>query len=82
VADVDEGGDRPPQIEQRVQLHGRLGGAKRRPWEHRQAQIDGRGAINARVGFKLLSVLQVIVRKVRSSVHEKYVNINSLRVLY
>jgi hypothetical protein len=26
-----------------VQLHGRLGGAKRRPREHRQAQIDGRG---------------------------------------
>jgi hypothetical protein len=35
--------DRSPQIEQRVQLHGRLGGAKRRPREHRQAQIDGRG---------------------------------------
>ncbi len=33
----------PRQIEQRVQLHGRLGGAKRRPREHRQAQIDGRG---------------------------------------
>ena len=43
VGDVDEGGDRPPQIEQRVQLHGRLGGAKRRPRKHRQAQIDGRG---------------------------------------
>jgi len=43
VGDVDEGGDRSPQIEQRVQFHGRLGGAKRRPREHRQAQIDGRG---------------------------------------
>ena len=43
VGDVDEGGDRSPEIEQRVQLHGRLGGAKRRPREHRQAQIDGRG---------------------------------------
>ena len=32
-----------PKIEQRVQLHGRLGGAKRRPREQRQAQIDGRG---------------------------------------
>jgi len=32
----------PPQIEQRVQLQGRFGGAKRRPREHRQAQIDGR----------------------------------------
>src|SRR5580658_888135 len=29
VGDVDEGGDRSPQVEQRVQLHGRLGGAKR-----------------------------------------------------
>ena len=26
-----------------MQLHGRLGGAKRRPRKHRQAQIDGRG---------------------------------------
>src|SRR5271169_3528182 len=43
VGDVDEGGNRSPQVEQRVQLHGRLGGAKRRPREHRQAQIDGRG---------------------------------------
>jgi hypothetical protein len=43
VGDVDEGGNRSPQIEQRVQLHGRFGGAKRRPREHRQAQIDGRG---------------------------------------
>src|ERR1019366_1454650 len=43
VGDVDEGGDRSPQIEQRVQLDGRLGGAKRRPREHRQAQIDGGG---------------------------------------
>src|SRR5450756_2541700 len=42
VRDVDEGGNRSPQIEQRVQLDGRLGGAKRRPREHRQAQIDGR----------------------------------------
>jgi len=29
------------EIEQRVQLHGRLGGEKLRPREHRQAQIDG-----------------------------------------
>ena len=42
VRDMDECGDRSPQIEQRVQLHGRFGGAKRRPREHRQAQIDGR----------------------------------------
>src|SRR5665213_1508931 len=42
VGDVDEGRDRPPQVEQRVQLHRRFGGAKRRPREHRQAQIDSR----------------------------------------
>ena len=42
VGDVDESGDRSPQIEQRVQLHGRFGGAKQRPRERGQAQIDGR----------------------------------------
>src|ERR1039458_8220060 len=36
VRDVDESGNRSPQIEQRVQLHGRLGGAEWRPREHRQ----------------------------------------------
>src|SRR5262245_18468000 len=43
VGDVDEGGDRTPKIEQRVQLHRRFGRAKRRPREHRQAEIDSRG---------------------------------------
>ncbi len=43
IGDVNEGGDRAPKIEQRVQLHCRLGGAKRCPRKHRQAQIDGRG---------------------------------------
>jgi len=43
IGDVNEGGDRAAQIEQRVQFHCRLGGAKRRPRKHRQTQIDGRG---------------------------------------
>src|SRR5438445_13856246 len=43
VADVDEGGDRAAQVQQRVQLDGRLGGSKRRPVEQGQAQIDGAG---------------------------------------
>ena len=43
VADVDEGWDRPAQVQQRVQLDGRLGGAKRRPVEQGQTQIDGAG---------------------------------------
>jgi len=43
VADVDEGGNGAAQVQQRVQLDGRLGGAKRRPVEQAQAQIDGAG---------------------------------------
>ena len=43
VGDVNEAGDRAAQIEQRMQFDGRLGGSKRRPGKHRQAQIDGRG---------------------------------------
>ena len=43
IGDVDESGDRAPKIEKRVQLHCRLGRAKRRPREHRQAEIDRRG---------------------------------------
>ena len=41
VRDVDEARDAAPQIEQRVHLHRRLGGAKVRPRKHRQAQVDG-----------------------------------------
>jgi len=43
VRDVDEGGDVAAQIQQGMQLDRRLGGAERRPWKQRQAQIDGRG---------------------------------------
>ena len=43
VGDVDEGGDRASKIEQRVQLHCCFCRAKRRPREHRQAEIDSRG---------------------------------------
>ena len=40
---MDEDRDGPTQVQQRVQLDSRLGGAKRCPVEQRQAQIDGRG---------------------------------------
>ena len=43
VADVDEGRDGPAQVQQRVQLDGGLGGAKRRPVEQAQTQVDGGG---------------------------------------
>lgn len=43
VADMDKAGDIAAQIEQRVQLDGRLGGAKRCPGKYRQAQVYGRG---------------------------------------
>ena len=41
VGNMDEAGDVATQIEQRVHLHRRFGGAKLRPRKHRQAQIDG-----------------------------------------
>ena len=41
VADVDEARDVAVQIEQRVQLDGRLLGSKRCPCKYRQTQIDG-----------------------------------------
>ena len=40
---MNEGGDIAAQIEQRMELHGRLGGSERCPREYGQAQIDGRG---------------------------------------
>ena len=43
VADVDERRDIAAQVQQRVQLDGRLGRAKRRPRKYRQAQVDGAG---------------------------------------
>ena len=43
VADVDEGGNRASQVQQRVHLHRRFGGAKRRPVEQTQAQVNGGG---------------------------------------
>ena len=43
VADVDERGNRAPEVQQGMQLDGCLGFAKRRPVEQTQAQIDGGG---------------------------------------
>src|SRR3989338_3267934 len=43
VGDVDETGDRPAQVEQRVQLHRRFGRAKLGPRKQRQAQVYGGG---------------------------------------
>jgi hypothetical protein len=43
VGDVDEAGNVAAQVQQRVQLDGRFGRAKRCPAKHRQAQVDGAG---------------------------------------
>ena len=43
IGDVDKAGDGSAQVEQGMQLDGGLGGAKRCPGKHRQAQVDGRG---------------------------------------
>ena len=43
VGHVDETRNVAPQIEQRMHLDRRLGRTEMRPWEHRQAQIDGGG---------------------------------------
>ena len=42
IGDMEKGGDVAAQIEPRVHLHGRLGGAKQLPGKQRQTQIDGR----------------------------------------
>ncbi len=42
ICEVNESGNRAPQIQQRVQLDSSLGRAKRCPRKHRQTQIDGR----------------------------------------
>ena len=41
VRDVNERRDVAPQVQQRVQLDGGLGGAEQRPRKDRQAQVDG-----------------------------------------
>jgi len=43
IADVQARGDVTAQIQERVQLDGCFGRAKRCPAEHRQAQVDGTG---------------------------------------
>jgi len=43
VGDMDEGGNVASQIQQGMELDGRLGGAKVRPRKDRQAQVDGGG---------------------------------------
>ena len=54
VGDVNETGDVASQVQQRVQLDGRLGRAKRRPGKHRQTQVDGAGVegVNRRIEFQ------------------------------
>src|SRR5664280_938279 len=42
-ADVQKRGDVAAKVQERVQLDGRLGRAKRGPRKHRQAQVDGAG---------------------------------------
>ena len=42
IRDVDKARNVAPQVEQRVHLHRRLGGAEVRPRKDRQAQSDGR----------------------------------------
>ena len=43
IADVEERRDVAAQVQERVQLDGRLGRAKRSPRKYRQAQVDGAG---------------------------------------
>lgn len=40
IGDMNKAGDRSAQIEQGMQLDGGFGRAKRRPWMHRQTQVD------------------------------------------
>src|SRR5258708_19642977 len=53
IADVEKRRDVAAQIQQRVQLDGRLGRAKRSPSKYRQAQIDGAGIQSVDRGFEV-----------------------------
>ena len=43
IRDMDKGRNITPEIKQGVEFDGSLGGAEPRPWEHREAQVYGRG---------------------------------------
>jgi len=53
IADMAESGDGHSQIQQRMHLHGGLGGAKRRPIEQTQTQDDGRGVQRVDTGIQV-----------------------------
>ena len=53
VADMDESGNGPSQIQQGVHFHGGLGGAKRCPIEQTQTQVDGGGVQRIDSGIQI-----------------------------
>ena len=53
VADMDERGDCPSQIQQRMHLHTRLSRAKWRPIEQTQTHVDGGGVQRADGGIEI-----------------------------
>jgi hypothetical protein len=55
VGNVNENGNISSQVQQRVQLDGRLGRAKQCPGKHRQAKVDGAGieGVDRGVEFQL-----------------------------
>lgn len=57
----DKAGDRAAQIQKGIDLDGRLGGAKPRPWKQTQAQVDGGGiqSVSGGVEFHGKTVLGV-----------------------
>ena len=78
IADVNEGRNRPAQIQQRVHLHRRLGAAKRRPVEQTQAQVDGGRVqrINRRIELQSCRLLGVEVASSQDQAHgQRVINV-------
>ena len=78
VADVNECGDRPTQIQQRVHLHRSLGAAKRRPIEQAQTQVDGGRvqSVDRRIEFQPRRFFDVEVARSHDQAHgQRVINV-------
>ncbi len=78
VADVNESRNRPAQIQQRVHLYRRLGGAKRGPVEQAQAQVDGSGVqrVNRRIESQPRRFLGVKIASSQDQAHgQRVINV-------
>jgi hypothetical protein len=69
IADVQKRWDVAAEVQEGVQLDGRLGRAKRGPRKHRQAQVDGAGIERVDPQVWLADVLDRIAGIPQSQLH-------------